>query len=127
MRLKSYLLAGITAAALFGAAPAFADEAAPSPSPDVEAPSPVPSPTEEAPGQPSAEPVPPEQMEECEALFEEGQAAGLFGEDMEFPSDSGLTCDEIIAEWEAAEEDDGSPWAPAPPAEPQPADPNYTG
>ncbi|GAB2507511.1 FliH/SctL family protein [Nocardiopsis aegyptia] len=127
MRLKSYLLVtGITAAALFGATPAFADAVSPEPSAVPSPPEASEQPSEE-PEQPSAMPVPPEQMEECEALFEEGQASGLFGEDMEFPSDSGVTCEEIIAEWEAAEEGAGSPWESAPPAEPQPADPNYTG
>ncbi|WP_053616703.1 hypothetical protein [Nocardiopsis sp. NRRL B-16309] len=118
MRLKSYLLVtGITAAALFGATPVFADEASPEPTPVV------PSEAEAAPDQPSAAPLTPEE-EECWAMIEESRAAGMGTEDFVGALEDGASCEEIIAEWE---ESGAGPWDPAVPAEPQPAEPNYTG
>ncbi|RKS05912.1 hypothetical protein DFP74_1528 [Nocardiopsis sp. Huas11] len=120
MRLKSYLLiTGITAAALFGAAPAFAEEVAPDP---TDAPSPV----ESAPEQASPDPMLPTD-EECQAMLDERGAPWTPEEEIDLGN--GATCEEIIAEWEEARDEERADEAGngAPPAQPQPADPNYTG
>jgi hypothetical protein len=145
MRLKSYLIAGFTAAALFGASPAlaFADD---TPAP----PSAVPSPAEEAPTSPEATPTPPEAVpaepepgdgsgapewpappldtpveEECWAELEESGLADAWFEGVDSNALDG-ECGEMVAEWIAELEASGvNP--PAAPAEALPADPNYTG
>jgi hypothetical protein len=139
MRLKSYLIAGFTAAALFGASPAlaFADD---TPAP----PSAVPSPVEEAtstppeavPAEPTpgggdgapGVPVPPLDTpveEECWAELEESGLADAWPEGVDSGALDG-ECGEMVAEW-IAELEARAANPPAAPAEAVPADPNYTG
>lgn len=152
MRLKSYLLVtGMTAAALFGTVPAFADEASPAPTPAEESPDDASTEPTRGDGSPedSAEPTrgdgsPDEgpddlgapfvpdpigpQEEACWALLDENWGDESWEEVLDGEVDLGEDCDESLAHWREVWEERGDEARPAaPPADPRPADPNYTG